>query len=775
MKKILSSLLLLVMLAVMVLPTAVAAGVGSISFIARTTGDHVIVPDAEFQLYRLADYDIKTLTPTEDFSGIYLTPDRIRTDMVGCIETVEGWLDSHTSIQPMMVMISGESGTISFTGLSDGIYMVRYKQDEVKDEKYVRKVDAESVIIAIPYANGNEFLRDVNITPKITVTPLYEPVTVSVTKRWDDKDNRDRPKSVTVGLFEGETQIDEQTLTVFNNWSYSWSDLDSRKSWDVKEINTPEGYEVSIEKDSKGLNYIITNTLTETPPTDLKVTKVWTNDLPEARPTYVELDLVEDDKTVLETVRLDATNKWTAEWTGLDPEKTYTFKEKSQYEGYTTTIESRIVNNTLEFIVTNKGPLEPTPSPSPTPGPGEPGGPTLEPLNITVKKVWVGRTIPVAVKPIESIEPGSQVTPTPPPQRYSYEETTPEPQASAGFDLRKALSNIEDVTFDMTKNTVVYITSEGRLDSSTNSEGVTFFYHDGVYVGKQYDDGSIELADGSREELNDEVPSEPAVTPEVVYMMVDGEFVAVHNTPIPEGAEEDTGDSDTRSEGSENADPSPTPGPTATPEPISNEPMSVVIGLFENGKQVQAVELSDGNYWEYSWTGLDRSKEWTVQELNVPTEYEATVLFQKVDDNNYVFTVTNSRITPIDISAKKVWEDDENPERPLSVSVALFRDGVQLSDGVTLSSGNEWTTTWTGLNPKGEYTVKEINCPKEYTPAYTRDGNTFIVTNKLLPKAQADVVTGSDFPWYLYLALAVVLLGGGGFGIWYVLKRRRSA
>jgi YD repeat-containing protein len=203
--------------------------------------------------------------------------------------------------------------------------------------------------------------------------------------------------------------------------------------------------------------------------------------------------------------------------------------------------------------------------------------------------------------------------------------------------------------------------------------------------------------------------------------------------------------------------------------------MSVVIGLFENGKQVQAVELSDGNYWEYSWTGLDRSKEWTVQELNVPMEYDATVLFQKVDDSNYVFTVTNSRITPIDISAKKVWQDDENPERPLSVSVALFRDGVQLSDGVTLSSGNEWTTTWTGLNPKGEYTVKEINCPKEYTPSYTRDGNTFIVTNKLLPKAQADVVTGSDFPWYLYLTLAVVLLGGGGFGIWYVLKRRRSA
>ena len=253
-------------------------------------------------------------------------------------------------------------------------------------------------------------------------------------------------------------------------------------------------------------------------------------------------------------------------------------------------------------------------------------------------------------------------------------------------------------------------------------------------------------------------------------MMVDGEFVAVHNTPIPEVTEED--ESGATRDASE---PSPTPGPTATPEPDSNEPMSVVIGLLQDGEQVQAVELSDGNYWEYTWTNLDRSHDWTVQELNVPVGYEATVLLQKVDDNNYIFTVTNTKVVPIDLAVKKVWNDDDNPERPLSVSVALFKDNIQLSDGVTLSAGNEWTTSWPGLDPRGVYTVQEINCPKEYTPTYTREGNTFIVTNKLIPKSQATAVTGSDFPWYLYAVLAVVLLGGGGFGLWYVLKRRRSA
>ena len=785
MKKILSGLLLLVMVAVMVLPTAVATGVGSISFIARTTGDHEIVPDAEFELYRLADYDIKTLTPTSDFSGVYLTPDRIRNDMFGCVQTVEAWLESHTSIRPYMAMVSGESGTISFTGLDDGIYMIRYKQDDVKDEKYVRKVDAESVIVAIPYASENEFLRNVNITPKIVVTPLYEPVKVMVTKRWDDKENPDRPKSVSIGLFDGETQVDLQTLTIFNNWTYAWENLDARKAWNIKEIDTPEGYEVAIEKDPNSFSYVVTNKLTEKGPTSLKVTKVWKNDTPEMRPGRVTVDLYQDG-VVIDTVYLSSENKWTYTWEDIDPDKKYSVDETTELELYEPEFNKRVVDNSIEFVITNVGPLEPTPSPSPTPGPGEPGGPTIAPLNITVKKVWIGRTIPVAQKPIVTVEPGSLVTapPTPTPTPGGTDDgfvpddedhATPNPyqnqQGDGSFNLKRALENINDISYNSDTNEVIYDTSEGIMIGRTDTRtGNTLYFVNGKYIGVQLEGGIIEYANGQRDSLNDEVPAEPAVTPEIVYMMVDGEFVAVHNTPIPEVTEED--ESGATRDASE---PSPTPGPTATPEPDSNEPMSVVIGLLQDGEQVQAVELSDGNYWEYTWTNLDRSHDWTVQELNVPVGYEATVLLQKVDDNNYIFTVTNTKVVPIDLAVKKVWNDDDNPERPLSVSVALFKDNIQLSDGVTLSAGNEWTTSWPGLDPRGVYTVQEINCPKEYTPTYTREGNTFIVTNKLIPKSQATAVTGSDFPWYLYAVLAVVLLGGGGFGLWYVLKRRRSA
>ena len=362
-------------------------------------------------------------------------------------------------------------------------------------------------------------------------------------------------------------------------------------------------------------------------------------------------------------------------------------------------------------------------------------------------------------------EPGDEPTPDP--------ALNPAGQQKVRFNLKKALNSIEDRSYDVLNDRMLYVTGEGVIYAKEDN-GITYFYlEDSTYVGRKIGENTIEYANGQRDTLNDAVPEDaddeenppPSVTPEVVYKMVDGEFVAVRNTPVPPDAEGDNSDSE----------PSPTPGPTATPEPDSNEPMSVIIGLLENGQQVQAVELSDGNYWEYTFTDLDSTKEWTVQELNVPVGYEATVLFQKVDDENYVFTVTNAKVVPIDLSVKKVWDDGDNPERPLSVSVALYKDDVQLSDGVTLSAGNEWTTTWPGLDPRGNYSVKEINCPKEYTATYTREGNTFIVTNKLLAKAQADVVTGSDFPWYLYLILTVALVGGGGFGIWYVIKRRRSA
>ena len=91
-----------------------------------------------------------------------------------------------------------------------------------------------------------------------------------------------------------------------------------------------------------------------------------------------------------------------------------------------------------------------------------------------------------------------------------------------------------------------------------------------------------------------------------------------------------------------------------------------------------------------------------------------------------------------------------------------------------MSSGNAWKYTWKQLPPEGDYSVKELNVPKDYKVEYSKQDNTFTVTNTLSPSTWTDVVTGSDFPWLLYLAITIGCVGVGAAGIWYVRKRKRE-
>ena len=67
-----------------------------------------------------------------------------------------------------------------------------------------------------------------------------------------------------------------------------------------------------------------------------------------------------------------------------------------------------------------------------------------------------------------------------------------------------------------------------------------------------------------------------------------------------------------------------------------------------------------------------------------------------------------------------------------------------------------------------------LNPPKDYKVSYERKGNTIIVTNKFDPTTWTDVVTGDDFAWLRYSILALVLVGAGVGGLFYVKKRRKD-
>lgn len=79
------------------------------------------------------------------------------------------------------------------------------------------------------------------------------------------------------------------------------------------------------------------------------------------------------------------------------------------------------------------------------------------------------------------------------------------------------------------------------------------------------------------------------------------------------------------------------------------------------------------------------------------------------------------------LTVYKVWKGG-GKKHPDSVTIQLLRGGA-VEDTVILNEANNWKYTWTGL-PKGEdWSVEEIDVPKDYKVTYKQEGIEYTVTN----------------------------------------------
>ena len=113
------------------------------------------------------------------------------------------------------------------------------------------------------------------------------------------------------------------------------------------------------------------------------------------------------------------------------------------------------------------------------------------------------------------------------------------------------------------------------------------------------------------------------------------------------------------------------------------------------------------------------------------------VMIPKIVNNKCIYDIKSTPKTDIirviDINVKKVWNTstsntNDSIKLPRSIEVELLLND-KVIDTVKLSKDNNWSYTWENLAKSEEYTIKEINVPKGYTPSYQKDNNTFIVTN----------------------------------------------
>ena len=119
------------------------------------------------------------------------------------------------------------------------------------------------------------------------------------------------------------------------------------------------------------------------------------------------------------------------------------------------------------------------------------------------------------------------------------------------------------------------------------------------------------------------------------------------------------------------------------------------------------------------------SASWEPEQVELETDFEI-----------------DSSITSVLV--QKVWDDNENPERPEAVTVNLLQNG-QVYMVATLSSNNNWKYTWINLprvdatGAEYTYSVREI-VVDGYTAEVTNEGNSFIITNRQEEVPQAQLI-----------------------------------
>lgn len=178
------------------------------------------------------------------------------------------------------------------------------------------------------------------------------------------------------------------------------------------------------------------------------------------------------------------------------------------------------------------------------------------------------------------------------------------------------------------------------------------------------------------------------------------------------------------------------------------------VGVTDEWGIVSFTDILPGMYLTISVTSVDGA---TV------TIFETflTVVPYPSEDGNHNYDVTaipksDSYTTGGDIEYKviKLWKDEgASDKRPASVTVDILKDG-ELKFTQVLSPENNWSYTWKTADDGSVWYVVEREVSEDYTVTVTREGNTFIIVNKIIQEIPEAPQTGdTTAPWPYAVAM----------------------
>ncbi|WP_329886136.1 Cna B-type domain-containing protein [Pseudoramibacter sp. HA2172] len=188
-----------------------------------------------------------------------------------------------------------------------------------------------------------------------------EETSVTVAKRWDDRNSDGRPDTIQVELWRSQgggkpVYVGYETVKAGDNWRLTFAHLPKNDAdghayaYSVKE-RAVKGYATEAITGSQENGY----TLTNVPSTRVKVTKVWRDNRGGKRPASVMVQLYADGKASGDPVKLTAAGGWTHTWSGLAKKQNgktvvYTVDETTVPARYSKVITG---NAAKGYVITN--------------------------------------------------------------------------------------------------------------------------------------------------------------------------------------------------------------------------------------------------------------------------------------------------------------------------------------------------------------------------------------------------------------------------------------
>lgn len=222
----------------------------------------------EISIYRVAEIsDVAAFTLTGPFYGLPVNVNDIKTqdEWKELASTLSGYVVAG-EIAADYTLLTGDDGTVHFTELPLGLYLVGTVRAEQEDGY----CHFDSFMISVPTLDEDDnWLYDVIAKPKSfhkVIVP--DEISYTVNKLWKDEGHQHlRPQSVSIDLYRDGEFVETVVLSEENNWTYTWITIDDGAIWQAVETNVPEGYTVTLEQ--TGNYFFVTNSYdTETPPPD---------------------------------------------------------------------------------------------------------------------------------------------------------------------------------------------------------------------------------------------------------------------------------------------------------------------------------------------------------------------------------------------------------------------------------------------------------------------------------------------------------------------------